>query len=166
MTARTPALLGTGVVAGTVVGLGLTQGWWGSSALATGLGSTAAAATAGGVAGVGTVALIHAATTPCTGFDAVFSPFRPGPSGCVDGHYVGAEYTGPAGRRRIDAGAQGSRRTMQKTHGEPCVFLVRPGDGGDYFAALALSPPLALSAPSVRSVRSAMRADLPRRSRR
>jgi hypothetical protein len=105
---QAPGLVATGVVTGTVVGLGLTEGWWGSSALATSLGSsTAAAATAGGVAGVGTIALLHAATTPCTGFDALLSPFRPGPSGCIDGRYVGAQaqypgpgYAGPGARRR------------------------------------------------------------------
>jgi hypothetical protein len=99
-----PGLVGTGVVTGTVVGLGLSEGWWGNSALATSLGATTgAAATAGGIAGVGTIALIHAATTPCTGFHAMFAPFRPGPSGCVDGRYVGAAYgaaTGPVVNRR------------------------------------------------------------------
>jgi hypothetical protein len=45
----------------------------------------------GGVAGVGTVVLIDAATQPCAGFRALFSPFAyaPGQSGCVNGQYVG-----------------------------------------------------------------------------
>lgn len=87
---RTPALLGTGAVVGTLVGVGLINGWGGSTAFAASAGGTAAAsAVAGGVAGVGAVALIHAATTPCTGFDALFGSFRQGPSGCVDGKYVG-----------------------------------------------------------------------------
>ncbi|KAA5603568.1 hypothetical protein [Blastochloris sulfoviridis] len=97
---RTGALLGTGAVVGTVVGVGLFNGWWGSSATATALGSTAASsAVVGGVAGVGTVALIHAATTPCTGFDALLGPFRQGPSGCVDGHYVGYQAAAQTKRR-------------------------------------------------------------------
>lgn len=83
---RTPALLGTGAVVGTLVGVGLVNGWGGTTAFAA---SAGASAVAGGVAGVGTVALIHAATTPCTGFDALFGSFRQGPSGCVNGKYVG-----------------------------------------------------------------------------
>jgi hypothetical protein len=77
-----------GAVTGTVVGVGLYEGWWGSSSLATSLGSSSAAAATGGlIAGVGTVALIHAATTPCQGFHALF-----GGSGCVNGQYVGDRY--------------------------------------------------------------------------
>ncbi|MBK8007391.1 MAG: hypothetical protein IPK23_02260 [Rhizobiales bacterium] len=78
---------GVGVVAGTVVGVGLYHGRFGASAtaaagsLAT---STAGAVAAGGIAGVGTIALIHAATTKCQGFHAIF-----GGSGCVNGQYVG-----------------------------------------------------------------------------
>lgn len=78
---------GVGAVTGTVVGVGLYHGWFGASttaaagSLAT---STAGAATAGGIAGVGTVALLHAATTKCQGFHALF-----GGSGCVNGQYVG-----------------------------------------------------------------------------
>ncbi len=75
----------TGVAAGTVVGFGLYEGWFGSSALATSLGTSAAsAAVAGGIAGVGAAALIHAAVTPCTGFHALV-----GGAGCVNGQYVG-----------------------------------------------------------------------------
>jgi hypothetical protein len=77
--------VGAGV--GTVVGVGLYHGWFGASttaaagSLAT---STAGAATAGGLAGVGTIALIHAASTKCQGLHALF-----GGSGCVNGQYVG-----------------------------------------------------------------------------
>jgi hypothetical protein len=77
--------VGAGV--GTAVGFGLYEGWFGTSSsfttssLAT---SSAGAATGGFLAGVGTVALIHAATTPCQGFAAIF-----GASGCVNGEYVG-----------------------------------------------------------------------------
>lgn len=72
-----------GVVAGTVFGVGLHEGWWGTA-------FTADAASVGGsiaggmIVGVATVAMIHAATTPCTGFHALF-----GGSGCVNGKYVG-----------------------------------------------------------------------------
>jgi high-affinity Fe2+/Pb2+ permease len=78
---------GVGVAAGTIFGVGLYNGWWGASttaaagSLAT---STTGAAVAGGLAGVGTVAAIHAATTKCQGFHALF-----GGSGCVNGQYVG-----------------------------------------------------------------------------
>jgi len=54
-----------GVVAGTVVGLGFSQGWWSAPAA---LGTAAGAAAVGGVAGIGTMALIHSVTTPCQGF--------------------------------------------------------------------------------------------------
>jgi hypothetical protein len=85
-----PAATATGVAAGTVFGLGLAEGWWGSSAAISALPSSAAGAAAvGGVAGIGTVAVIDAATQPCRGFRAMFSPFVPGPSGCANGEYVG-----------------------------------------------------------------------------
>jgi high-affinity Fe2+/Pb2+ permease len=74
-----------GVAVGTVAGIGLYEGWFGSSAFATSLGSSAASsAVAGGVIGVGAAALIHAAVTPCTGFHALAAG-----SGCVNGQYVG-----------------------------------------------------------------------------
>ena len=82
----------TGVAAGTVFGVGLTQAWWGTSGAAAALPVCAAgAAAAGGVAGVGTIALIDAATQPCRGFRAFFSPFvtAPGASGCANGELVG-----------------------------------------------------------------------------
>jgi hypothetical protein len=73
-----------GVVTGTVVGVGLYEGWFGSSSLAAASSSAAGAATIGAVAGIGTAALIHAAVTPCTGFYALA-----GGPGCVNGQYVG-----------------------------------------------------------------------------
>ena len=80
----------TGAVVGTLAGVGLANGWWGNSAFATSLGATTAgSAVAGGVIGIGAAGLIHVATTPCVGFDALLSPFRPGPSGCVNGQFVG-----------------------------------------------------------------------------
>jgi len=77
--------VGAGV--GTAVGFGLYEGWFGTSnSLTTGTlaNSAAGAATGGFIAGVGTVALLHAATTKCQGFHALF-----GGSGCVNGQYVG-----------------------------------------------------------------------------
>ncbi len=76
-----------GAVVGTVVGIGLYKGWFGaSSSLTTSTlaSSAAGAATGGFIAGVATVALIHAATTPCQGFHAIV-----GGSGCKNGKYVG-----------------------------------------------------------------------------
>jgi hypothetical protein len=61
-----------GAVAGTLVGLGFSEHWWhGPHALT----SAAGAAAVGFVAGVGTLVLIDAFTTPCRGFRiAVDSP--------------------------------------------------------------------------------------------
>ncbi|MDB5602345.1 MAG: hypothetical protein JWN71_4389 [Xanthobacteraceae bacterium] len=80
-----------GAAVGTAVGVGIYNGWFGSTIAGAALPTTVAgAAVGGGLAGVGTVALIHAATTPCTGFQAVFSPFNPSAgAGCVNGEYVG-----------------------------------------------------------------------------
>ena len=64
-----------GVVGGTVLGLGLTEGWWGASPAIAGaaLPTTAAGAAAvGGVAGIGGIALVDAAIQPCAGFHAMF----------------------------------------------------------------------------------------------
>ena len=64
-----------GAVGGTVVGLGLSEGWWGSSAAVAGTAipaSVAGAAAVGGVAGIGGAALIDAAIQPCRGFQAMF----------------------------------------------------------------------------------------------
>lgn len=81
------AEVGAGAVVGTVAGVGLYNGWWGSSTTATALGATAGtAAVVGGVAGIGTVALIDAATQPCRGFNALFGLNK---DVCWDGEYVG-----------------------------------------------------------------------------
>lgn len=64
-----------GAVGGTVVGLGLSEGWWGAAPAVAGtaLPATAVGAAAvGGVAGIGGVALIDAAIQPCRGFHAMF----------------------------------------------------------------------------------------------
>lgn len=74
-----------GVGVGTAVGVGLYNGWYGSTAFSSIATTTAGAAAVGFVAGVGTVALIHAVTTPCQGFQALFMM----KDGCVNGQYVG-----------------------------------------------------------------------------
>ena len=64
-----------GVVGGTVVGLGLTEGWWGASPAIAGTAlptTVAGAAAVGGVAGIGGIALVDAAIQPCAGFHAMF----------------------------------------------------------------------------------------------
>jgi hypothetical protein len=83
-----PAEVTTGAVAGTAVGVGVSEGWFGgalgsSTAVAA---STAGAITVGGVAGVGTVAALDAIIQPCRGFSALFGANK---ESCVDGHYVG-----------------------------------------------------------------------------
>jgi hypothetical protein len=78
-----------GAVVGTAVGVGLYEGWFGTNAALAGsaLPTTAAgAATVGGVAGVGTVALIDSVFQPCRGFHALFGANK---DACVNGEYVG-----------------------------------------------------------------------------
>ena len=83
-----------GLAVGTVAGVGLYNGWWGSGAVVSTLPTTAVGAAAvGGVAGVGTVALIDAAVEPCRGFQALLTMNR---DQCVNGEYVGY---GPPHRR-------------------------------------------------------------------
>lgn len=87
-----------GATVGTLVGVGLYKGWFSGSLAASLPASAAGAATAGFVVGVGTIVMIDAATQPCKGFRALFSPFVNKPSGCVNGEYVGyarkAKYRG------------------------------------------------------------------------
>lgn len=79
-----------GAAVGTTVGLGLYNGWFGSSAAATALPATALGAAATGfVAGAGTLALVHAATTPCQGFHFLFGAFNNSANECVNGQWVG-----------------------------------------------------------------------------
>lgn len=76
-----------GAVVGTLVGIGLYEGWFSASttqAAGAFARSAAGAATGGFIAGVATVATIHAVTTPCTGFHAIFQG-----KGCKNGRYVG-----------------------------------------------------------------------------
>lgn len=82
-----------GVVAGTVVGLGVSEGWWGATVAGAALPTTTAGAAAvGGVVGVGTIAAIDAFTQPCRGVAALFDINH---GACVNGQYVG--YAQPAG---------------------------------------------------------------------
>ena len=90
-----PAAVATGAVVGTAVGVGLYNGWYGSSAFVTSAGATAGTAAAvGGVAGVGTVALLEGVTAKCHGFGVLWTPRDE----CVNGHWVGDM---PAPRRRV-----------------------------------------------------------------
>jgi hypothetical protein len=58
-------------VTGTVVGLGFAEGWWAGPAS---LSTAAGGAAVGGVAFMGTLALLHSVTTPCTGFRIAIDP--------------------------------------------------------------------------------------------
>lgn len=83
------AVPAVGVATGAVVGFGLYNGWFGATPMlgASTLPTTAAgAATLGGVAGVGTVALIDGALQPCRGFHALFGANK---DACSNGEYVG-----------------------------------------------------------------------------
>jgi hypothetical protein len=89
-TVPTSTMLGAGAVTGTLFGLSLSEAWWGSSFGKYALpATTGVAAASGAVAGIGTVALIHAATTPCHGFHALFGGFLTSSEGCENGHWVG-----------------------------------------------------------------------------
>ncbi len=95
--AAQPVEVGAGAVTGTVVGLGFSEGWWGPTVAGTVFPTTAAgAATVGGVAGVGTVALLDAAIEPCRGFQALLGLNK---QACVNGEFVG--YAPPPPPRRV-----------------------------------------------------------------
>lgn len=78
-----------GAAVGTAAGVGLYNGWYSGSLAASLPSSAAGAAATGFVAGVGTVALVDAATRRCRGFHALFGNFLTSPEGCVEGQYVG-----------------------------------------------------------------------------
>jgi hypothetical protein len=95
-----PGEVTAGAVAGTAVGVGVAEGWFGasgalgsSSAIAA---STAGAATVGGVAGVGTVAAIDSVIQPCRGFHALFGANK---DACVNGNFVGHGRVATVGQR-------------------------------------------------------------------
>jgi hypothetical protein len=80
-----PAAAGVvaGAAVGTTVALGAYNGWWPEAALpATAAGSAAI----GGVAAVGTLAMVDAVFNPCAGFHAIFDLSH---GECVNGQYVG-----------------------------------------------------------------------------
>lgn len=90
-----PAVAVTGAAVGTLVGVGLYNGWYGSGAFVTSAGATAGTAAAvGGVAGVGTVALLEGLTAKCHGFGVLWTPR----SECVNGQWIGDL---PAPRHRV-----------------------------------------------------------------
>jgi hypothetical protein len=79
------APVAAGAVTGTAVGVGIYEGWLGSSAAVSAVPATAAgAAAAGGVIGVGTIALVDAFSHPCRGFGMLVHK-----EGCVNGEWVG-----------------------------------------------------------------------------
>lgn len=76
-----------GAAVGTVVGVGLYEGWFGTSSafVAAAPATAVGAAAVGGVAGIGAIALIDAFTQHCRGFGIFVS--REGE--CVNGVWVG-----------------------------------------------------------------------------
>src|SRR5690349_5728031 len=91
-----PAEVTTGAVTGTVVGVGLSEGWISGSIGGAALPATAAGAAAvGGVAGVGVAAGIDAAVQPCRGFQALFGMNQQACAqrqAALDAQYVGATH--------------------------------------------------------------------------
>ena len=85
---ETAAPFVAGAAVGTAAALGAYHGWytsWGAAGAM--LPSTAVGAVAvGGVAAIGTVALVDAAIQPCRGFHALFDLNH---GRCVNGQYVG-----------------------------------------------------------------------------
>jgi hypothetical protein len=93
-----------GAIVGTAVGVGLHNNWYGTNGSFWGANwqtGVAGAATTGFVAGVGTAALIHAATTPCQGFHALFGNFLTSSEGCVNGQWVGYREGAPRRAMRV-----------------------------------------------------------------
>lgn len=89
-----------GAVAGSLFGLSLSEAWWGSSIAGYALPASAATASVvGGVAGIGTLTLIHGLTTPCQGAHAFWSGLFTSPEGCENGRWVGYGPRGRAPRR-------------------------------------------------------------------
>ena len=72
-----------GAAVGTTVALGAYNGWWAGAALPA---TAAGAAVTGGVAAVGTLAMVDAVFNPCAGFHALFDESH---GQCVNGQYVG-----------------------------------------------------------------------------
>lgn len=72
-----------GAAAGTTVALGAYNGWWAGATLPA---TATGAAVTGGVAAVGTLAMVDAVFNPCAGFHALFDESH---GQCVNGQYVG-----------------------------------------------------------------------------
>jgi hypothetical protein len=72
-----------GAAAGTTVALGAYNGWWSGAALPA---TTAGSIAVGGVAAVGTLAMVDAVFNPCAGFHAIFDLSH---GECANGQYVG-----------------------------------------------------------------------------
>jgi hypothetical protein len=89
-TPQAEAATGTvGVATGTVVGVGVSEAWFGAGAAAALPVGAVGAAAIGGGAGIGAVALLHAATTPCQGVHALLGGLLTSSEGCENGHWVG-----------------------------------------------------------------------------
>ena len=88
---NTAAAATTGVIAGTAAGVAISQGAIGGTLGAALPASAIGAAAVGGVAGIGAGAMMHAATTPCQGFHALYGNFLTSGQGCVNGRWVGVE---------------------------------------------------------------------------
>ena len=91
-----PAEVATGAVTGAVVGVGVSEGWFGGTVAGAALPATAAGAAAvGGVAGVGAVAGIDSVIQPCRGFQAVFGMNKPQCAqrqAALDAQYMGTTH--------------------------------------------------------------------------
>lgn len=74
-----------GAAVGTAVGVGLYNGWYSGAFAAAAPATVVGTAAIGGVAGVGTIALIDAALQHCRGFGIFVTPRDQ----CVDGVWVG-----------------------------------------------------------------------------
>jgi hypothetical protein len=105
------AAIGAGVVTGTVLGVGASQGWFGTTPASL---TTAAGASAFGlVAGIGTTVLIDSLTTPCHGFGIWFDYAKPGPSECANGQWVGPRAEAQLERRDVRVERRVHRRHRQ-----------------------------------------------------
>ena len=81
----TAAPVVAGAVVGTAVGVGLYNGWYTGTVAASMPASALGATAMGGVAGIGTIALLEGVTAKCHGFGIFWTPRNE----CVNGHWVG-----------------------------------------------------------------------------
>ncbi len=85
-----------GVATGTVIGVGIAEGWGTAAITAAAPATAVGAAAVGGVAGIGALAATDFVLEPCRGLHAMFGLNR---EQCVDGHYVGNRPLRPLARR-------------------------------------------------------------------